>query len=91
MNFAILIHVHIFIIRGIIAGSGPLFVSTGITLVYTLGAFLPWRWVCLACASFSALSIFSWTCLPETPTWLVHNGRRDDAQKVEKHFGIEFG
>ena len=71
-----------FFSRPILAGGGPIFVSTGITAVYVLGALLPWRWVCLVCSGFPAIGILLWKWLPETPTWLVHQGRLEEAREV---------
>ena len=68
--------------RGIIAGLGPFFVSSGITFVYTLGSILPWRWVCLVCAALPSAVIIAMPFLPETPNWLVHNGKIAQAEKV---------
>ena len=72
----------LFLFRAFLAGSGPLFVSSGITFVYILGAVLPWRWVCLVCAVFPAAAIVLCKFIPETPTWLVHNGKIEEARKV---------
>ena len=72
--------------RGIIAGFGPFFVSSGITFVYILGALLPWRWVCLVCALLPGATTFAIPFLPETPIWLVHNGKIAQAEKVGKYF-----
>jgi hypothetical protein len=68
--------------RGTLAGSGPLFVSSGITFVYILGAVLSWRWVCLVCAAFPSGAIIFCELIPESPTWLVHNGKMEEATKV---------
>ena len=68
--------------RGLLAGSGPLFVSSGITLVYILGFLLPWRIVCLVCAIFPLSSILLTKLVPESPTWLLHNGKTAEARKV---------
>jgi hypothetical protein len=68
--------------RGSIAGLGPFFVSSGITFVYSLGAFLPWRWVCLICAALPFAAALVMPFLPETPNWLVHNGKIAQAEKV---------
>jgi MFS family permease len=68
--------------RGFLATSGTLFVSSGITFVYVLGAVLPWRWVCLVSAVFPAATILLCNFIPETPTWLVHNGKIKEAEQV---------
>jgi hypothetical protein len=64
-------------------GSGALSVSAGITLVYTLGATLPsWKWVCLACGCIPVAVFCLMPFLPETPNWLVLNGKREEAYQV---------
>jgi hypothetical protein len=63
---------------------GPFFVSSGITFVYSLGAFLPWRWVCLICAALPFAAALVMPFLPETPNWLVHNGKIAQAEKVRQ-------
>ena len=67
--------------RPILAGSGPLFVNTGITLVYILGACLPWRWVCLICAIISLANVLMGKWIPETPAWLLNNGKTQEAEE----------
>ena len=68
--------------RGMMGGSGALSVSAGITLVYTLGACMNWRWVCLACAIHVFIIIIAMIFMPETPNWLIENSRRDEAVKA---------
>ena len=69
-----------------IAGSGPLFVNTGITVVYILGALLPWRIVCFVCASLPVSTILLSKWIPESPVWLKNNQRTEEAKEVRDCF-----
>ena len=74
-----------FSFRGMFGGSGALSVSGGITLVYIFGATLPsWRWVCIFCGAVPVIVIFLMPILPETPNWLILQGKRDEAFKVSQ-------
>ena len=57
--------------RGAVGSTGALFVSAGITLVYALGAALPWRAVCAVCGAIPAALLGAMALLPETPSWLA--------------------
>lgn len=56
--------------------------SIGILIVYILGAFLPWRSVAWCGLIIPLISIVNITAAPESPTWLVRNGYKDEAAKV---------
>ena len=68
--------------RGMFGASGALSVSVGITLVYCLGAVLHWRLVCLVCGLLPVIVFIAMFFLPETPPWLVVNGKKEEAEKV---------
>ena len=76
-------HQKLFPFRGWIGGSGALTVSAGITFVYVLGAVTTWRIVCAICGTIPILVAIMMPFLPETPNWLVANGRKGDAYKVK--------
>ena len=53
--------------------------QTGNLLMYILGWGLPWRLTTLPGALIPILPILFLALLPETPTWLLGKGRREDA------------
>ena len=69
--------------RGLFGASGALTVSTGITLIYSLGASFNWRVACAVCGSIPVIVSLLMLTLPETPNWLVSKGRLEDAEKVK--------
>ncbi len=80
---------YVYFWRSKIAGRGAFFVASGTTFVYFLGAIMPWRWVCLVSAILPASGlVLVWKVVPETPTWLVHHGKIDEARKVWDIFNI---
>ena len=58
-------------------------ISGGITLVYALGAFLPWRLAAFVAAQLPVASavVFVFLC-PESPTWLFLQGHKDKAEET---------
>ncbi|XP_023335245.1 facilitated trehalose transporter Tret1 isoform X2 [Eurytemora carolleeae] len=67
--------------RGMFGASGSVAVSLGITIVYCLGAILDWRFVCLVCGLLPIAVLVLMVPLPETPSWLILKGRREEAEK----------
>ncbi|XP_072945484.1 trehalose transporter 1-like protein isoform X3 [Epargyreus clarus] len=65
--------------RGVLSALGPGLVSTGIFVVYSLGAFIHWRKVAAICAGFSLLTPFLMYFVPESPLWLASKGQMKEA------------
>ncbi|CAK1589357.1 unnamed protein product [Parnassius mnemosyne] len=65
--------------RGVLSAVGPGLVSTGIFIVYFLGAFIHWRHVAAICAGFSLLTPFLMYFVPESPLWLASKGQMKEA------------
>ncbi|CAH2055969.1 unnamed protein product, partial [Iphiclides podalirius] len=65
--------------RGVLSALGPGLVSTGIFVVYALGAFVHWRKVAAICAGFSLLTPFLMHFVPESPLWLASKGQMKEA------------
>lgn len=67
--------------RGVLSSFGPIFVSIGVLIVYSLGSIMPWQVVSILCALTSFLSFLSVNLTPESPSWLASKGRVADAGK----------
>ncbi|XP_001944504.2 facilitated trehalose transporter Tret1 isoform X1 [Acyrthosiphon pisum] len=67
--------------RGVLSSFGPIFVSIGVLIVYSLGSIMPWQVVSIPCALTSLLSFLSVNLTPESPSWLASKGRVADAGK----------
>lgn len=65
--------------RGVLSALGPGLVSTGIFIVYFLGAFVHWRKVAAICAGVSLLTPFLMYFVPESPLWLASKGQMKEA------------
>jgi len=66
-------------LRGTLVILMPAAANTGNLLMYILGWGLPWRLTTLPGALIPILPILLLALLPETPTWLLGKGRREDA------------
>ncbi|CAG0884146.1 unnamed protein product [Cyprideis torosa] len=67
--------------RGTLGAMAPLMITAGIAVAYSIGAVLEWRnlsWTCLALTPISIIGMF-WQ--PESPTFLVTQGKILEAQK----------
>lgn len=67
--------------RGVLSAFGPIFVSIGVLIVYSLGSIMPWQVVSILCAVTSILSFLLVNLTPESPSWLASKGRITDAGK----------
>jgi len=67
--------------RGVLSAFGPIFVSVGVLIVYSLGSIMPWQIVAILCALTSLLSFLAVNLTPESPSWLASKGRVADAGK----------
>ncbi|RZF41842.1 hypothetical protein LSTR_LSTR005304 [Laodelphax striatellus] len=57
--------------RGFLSAFGPIFVSLGVLVVYSLGYFLYWQEVAVLCAVVAVLSFIVMHFVPESPSWLA--------------------
>lgn len=67
--------------RGVLSAFGPICVSVGVLIVYSLGSIMSWQMVSVLCALTSFLSFLSVNLTPESPSWLASKGRVADAGK----------
>lgn len=67
--------------RGIFQALGPVSASLGILLTYTFGYFLHWKIVALISCSFSFFTLITIQLLPESPCYLHHVNRKEEAFK----------
>uniref|UniRef100_A0A0A9WSX5 Facilitated trehalose transporter Tret1 n=4 Tax=Lygus hesperus TaxID=30085 RepID=A0A0A9WSX5_LYGHE len=68
-------------LRGTLTSYSNLFVNFGMTSVFVLGTLVDWRHAALICMMLPVLTILALTQVPETPLWLMAQGREEDARK----------
>ncbi|XP_076654563.1 trehalose transporter 1-like protein isoform X2 [Halictus rubicundus] len=67
--------------RAWLGSCGPVLVSLGVLMVYTLGAFTTWEKAAAISIGPAILSLALTRMIPETPGWLVARGRNDEAKE----------
>ena len=65
--------------RGALGNAFQLGVTFGFLIAYSLGAALNWRWLAIAAAVPITVMAILMLSLPETPRWLIKNGRMNEA------------
>ncbi|XP_014477239.1 PREDICTED: facilitated trehalose transporter Tret1-like [Dinoponera quadriceps] len=68
--------------RAWLASCGPVLVSLGVLMVYTLGAVTTWQRTAAISIGPAILSLALTRMLPETPVWLAARGRTDEAKEA---------
>ncbi|KAL6261879.1 hypothetical protein P5V15_006963 [Pogonomyrmex californicus] len=68
--------------RAWLASCGPVLVSLGVLMVYSLGAVTTWQKAASISIGPAILSLALSRLLPETPVWLVSRGRTDEAKEA---------
>ncbi|XP_066596395.1 facilitated trehalose transporter Tret1-2 homolog [Prorops nasuta] len=66
--------------RAWLASSGPILVSFGVLIVYTLGAITSWQRTAAISVGPAILSLALSRMIPESPSWLVSRGRREEGK-----------
>ncbi|XP_078033757.1 facilitated trehalose transporter Tret1 isoform X2 [Augochlora pura] len=67
--------------RAWLGSCGPVLVSLGVLIVYTLGAITTWEKAAAISIGPAILSLALARMIPETPGWLVARGRNDEAKE----------
>lgn len=68
-------------IRGLLTSCASLSVTLGVFVTYFLGSVVYWRTAALICLSVPVVTAIAICFVPETPLWLLSQGRREDAIK----------
>ncbi|KZC05820.1 Facilitated trehalose transporter Tret1-2 like protein, partial [Dufourea novaeangliae] len=67
--------------RAWLGSCGPVLVSVGVLMIYTLGALTTWQRAAAISIGPTILSLALIRMIPETPEWLVARGRNDEAKQ----------
>ncbi|CAH0381026.1 unnamed protein product [Bemisia tabaci] len=68
--------------RGTMSTMGTAAALLGVLTIHMLGYLVRWRTAALISAAVPLITIVCLTRIPESPTWLIMNGRMKDAQKA---------
>ncbi|XP_029050612.1 facilitated trehalose transporter Tret1-2 homolog isoform X2 [Osmia bicornis bicornis] len=66
--------------RAWLGSCGPVLVSLGVLIIYTLGAFTTWQRAAAISIGPAILSLALTRMIPESPGWLVARGRKEEAK-----------
>ncbi|XP_044733770.1 facilitated trehalose transporter Tret1-2 homolog [Chrysoperla carnea] len=69
-------------LRGIFSTTPIVGYALGVLLVYAMGSSFHWRTVAALSTILPTLTIISFMFLPDTPTWLIRNGRIAEGTKA---------
>lgn len=69
------------VLRSFTVNVGYVSLSIGVLVAFALGAFLHWRTIAWINIVLPALTLLTFAIVPETPSWLVRNGRIEKALK----------
>ncbi|XP_012171287.1 facilitated trehalose transporter Tret1 isoform X1 [Bombus terrestris] len=67
--------------RAWLGSCGPVLVSLGVLMIYSLGAFTTWENAAAISIAPAILSLALTRMIPETPSWLVARGRNEEAKE----------
>lgn len=68
--------------RGILSALGSTCVITGVFIQFIMGSLMDWRTIAAVSAAFPVISIIALFFVPESPTWLIREGRYREAIKA---------
>jgi len=72
--------------RGLMTAMFGVMITVGQLFVFIVGAVLDWRYQALACGMIPLLFHICMWFVPESPTYLVHQGRREEALRSLRWF-----
>ncbi|KAJ9594186.1 hypothetical protein L9F63_014346, partial [Diploptera punctata] len=67
-------------LRSILTGSAGIFYQTGMCVLYVLGSLLHWKTTAAVLAVVPVIAFILLTQVPESPIWLIAQGRMQDAE-----------
>ncbi|XP_072945994.1 facilitated trehalose transporter Tret1-like [Epargyreus clarus] len=68
--------------RGAFLATVSLAISSGVLTVHTLGSYVTWRTTAGICGIIMTVDFFIAIFSPETPSWLISQGRYDESARV---------
>ncbi len=68
-------------ISGLVTAAVPIGFLLGSVMVAFLAPSIGWRGLMAVCVGLSLITLAARAWIPESPRWLLHNGRADDARK----------
>jgi facilitated trehalose transporter len=66
--------------RGLFLSGITLAMSSGLLVTHILGTFLTWKTTAIICGIFPILCFFQVLAVPETPPWLIKQGKYEEAE-----------
>ena len=73
-------------IRGSLASSMQVMTMFGLLSVYTIGAFLSWRYVSIICSTVPVLTIICLYFIPRSPSYLMSKGAKLQAMSSLQYY-----
>ncbi|KAJ8705387.1 hypothetical protein PYW07_011214 [Mythimna separata] len=68
--------------RGFFLAAVSLAIALGLLICHVIGTFLSWQWTAIICSVFPVLICILLRFAPESPTWLISQGRIEDGVKA---------
>ncbi|XP_046483699.1 facilitated trehalose transporter Tret1 [Neodiprion pinetum] len=69
-------------IRGVLGSIFQLFLSAGILFGFIFGTFLNYTWFAVICAQIEVVFLATYIWMPESPQWLMGQGRKSEALRA---------
>ncbi|XP_026730603.1 facilitated trehalose transporter Tret1-2 homolog [Trichoplusia ni] len=68
--------------RGFFLAGVSLAIALGILVAHIIGTFVHWQYTAMICCAFPIAAVGLLTLIPESPTWLISQGRIDEGVKA---------
>ncbi|XP_046738445.1 facilitated trehalose transporter Tret1-like [Diprion similis] len=69
-------------IRGVLGSIFQLFISAGVLYGFVFGTFLNYTWFAIICAQIDVVFLATYIWMPESPQWLMGQGRKSEASRA---------